>query len=303
MSSNLVLTAALRKVITVLSNGEVPSATELYDEAIARIGNTALWCAERLRRVMDDSVTFTADHTIDTYTASEHCLTDDTPVRVSSSGTLPSGLSSSTTYYVINATDDTFQLSASVGGAAVAITTNGSGAHTLVVDGPTAIKALPSGGLTGATLRAQLAEVAALAANNVFTGTAQFDNLVLFATTVTFAGREKHRPAVSLADSDQTITVSQGDVFLVPDPAGARIITLGLFPTAPSNGERIRCTMPGPALSNSIEFKREGSGANMIAFTGGAEMAWADFQVIGGTWRCVGGGCDDGSFMADGPDY
>lgn len=73
---------------------------------------------------------FTADDTTDTITSAGHGLSDDRAVRLFTDGVLPGGLSVGTTYYVINATADTFQLSATLGGSAIDITDTGTGAHS-----------------------------------------------------------------------------------------------------------------------------------------------------------------------------
>lgn len=75
--------------------------------------------------------TFTANATTNVCTATDHQFADGTRVRLTTSGTLPSGLSLATDYYVISRTGDTFQLSATLGGSAVDITTTGSGTHTV----------------------------------------------------------------------------------------------------------------------------------------------------------------------------
>ena len=75
---------------------------------------------------------FTADNTTDTFTLAAHGLANGTPVQVrNSGGALPAGLSIDTEYYIINTAANTFQLSATVGGAAINITDNGSGTHTI----------------------------------------------------------------------------------------------------------------------------------------------------------------------------
>jgi hypothetical protein len=60
----------------------------------------------------------------------KHGLADGTAVTFSSTGTLPGGLSSSTTYYVVNASQDTFNVSATLGGTAINTTNTGSGTFT-----------------------------------------------------------------------------------------------------------------------------------------------------------------------------
>jgi hypothetical protein len=75
-------------------------------------------------------IQFTAA-TSDTCTSYGHTLQDDDQVYLISTGTLPSPLNNTTPYYIINSSTDTFKLSTSVGGAAVNITSVGSGTHYL----------------------------------------------------------------------------------------------------------------------------------------------------------------------------
>lgn len=72
--------------------------------------------------------------TDDTITCNGHGLADTTPVRVLSTGTLPTGLSANTTYYVRDSTTNTFKLAATSGGTAIDITATGSGTHLLRMD-------------------------------------------------------------------------------------------------------------------------------------------------------------------------
>lgn len=66
------------------------------------------------------------DATTDTFTANAHGLANNTRVWISA-GTLPTGFTASTNYYVISTAANTFQLSATQGGAAVNATGAGSG--------------------------------------------------------------------------------------------------------------------------------------------------------------------------------
>lgn len=75
--------------------------------------------------------TFTANASTDTLTASDHQLADGARVRLTTTGTLPAGLSTGTDYYVIERTGDTFQLAATEGGSAIDVTDTGSGTHTV----------------------------------------------------------------------------------------------------------------------------------------------------------------------------
>lgn len=77
------------------------------------------------------SDTFTADAGTDVITSSAaHKLDNGVAVQLTTTDTLPAGLSLLTTYYVVARTETTFQLSATRGGAAINITDAGTGTHT-----------------------------------------------------------------------------------------------------------------------------------------------------------------------------
>lgn len=59
-----------------------------------------------------------------------HGLPEGTPVVLTTTGTLPTGLTPGTTYYVKTPLSDSFNLSATPGGAAINTTVAGSGTHT-----------------------------------------------------------------------------------------------------------------------------------------------------------------------------
>jgi hypothetical protein len=82
----------------------------------------------------DAGRTFTTDYGTDNkLDISSHGLSNDDRITVSSSSTIPAGLAAGTVYYVVNKTTNDFELSASSGGSAVNITSNGSGTHTAVL--------------------------------------------------------------------------------------------------------------------------------------------------------------------------
>lgn len=58
-------------------------------------------------------------------------LSDGTPVQVSTSGTLPIGLAADTTYYVVSSSATGIKVSATPGGSAINLETQGSGTHTV----------------------------------------------------------------------------------------------------------------------------------------------------------------------------
>lgn len=71
---------------------------------------------------------FTAAIT-NTITSAGHGLSDGDVLLLTTSNTLPAGLSTATPYFVINSATDTFELSLTSGGAAVDITDTGTGTH------------------------------------------------------------------------------------------------------------------------------------------------------------------------------
>ena len=77
----------------------------------------------------ESGTAFTADYTTDFLTSTAHGLANADRVMVFSSTTLPAGISSSTVYFVVNKTTDTFQLSLTWGGSAINLTDNGTGTH------------------------------------------------------------------------------------------------------------------------------------------------------------------------------
>lgn len=78
---------------------------------------------------------FTADAGTDVVTATAHGYSTDQAVVVSSNGTLPAPLVGGTTYYVRDVTTNTFKLAASAGGAAIDLTSAGTGTHSVSTAG------------------------------------------------------------------------------------------------------------------------------------------------------------------------
>ena len=86
---------------------------------------------------ISDAVAVTLQDTGDTVTRTAHGLANDTPVSFATLVTT-TGISINTTYYVISTAANTFQLALTVGGSAIALTTDGSG----TVRYPTTITAI-----------------------------------------------------------------------------------------------------------------------------------------------------------------
>lgn len=71
--------------------------------------------------------TVTGSASADTLTKVAHGLANTTAVMIMSSGTLPGGLAADTIYYVVSTAADTFKLASLSGGAAIDLTSDGTG--------------------------------------------------------------------------------------------------------------------------------------------------------------------------------
>lgn len=75
--------------------------------------------------------TFTTNYAVNNrLTFSDHSMTEGQQIVLSSTGTLPAGLSSQTTYYVKYVSATEIEVSLTLGGAAVTLTGNGTGTHS-----------------------------------------------------------------------------------------------------------------------------------------------------------------------------
>ncbi|MBX5021226.1 hypothetical protein [Rhizobium lentis] len=64
------------------------------------------------------------------FTWTAHGLTDGTPIKFSTTGALPTGITAGTTYYVVGSTANTFSVAATPGGSAIATSGTQNGTHT-----------------------------------------------------------------------------------------------------------------------------------------------------------------------------
>lgn len=94
--------------------------TDLLDQIISRISVVS---TNAIR--VGTGKSCTVDHTTDTFTSASHGFGNNTVLYFVAS-VVPSGMAVLTKYFVINSTTNTFQISTTVGGAAVALTSNGA---------------------------------------------------------------------------------------------------------------------------------------------------------------------------------
>lgn len=105
-----------------------PSGYLLCDgAAVSRSTYATLWAALSA----SSTVTITiASPGVATWTA--HPLQNGDPVRLQTTGALPTGLAQNTTYYVVNSATNTFQLASTRGGSAINTSGSQSGTHTAI---------------------------------------------------------------------------------------------------------------------------------------------------------------------------
>lgn len=110
---------------------------------------TAMLELVALPRTNLTAINVTAANGTETFTAAAHGLPNGTCLTVG--GTQPTGIAANTHYFVINATTDTFQLSADPGGAVAPFSTDGTSVTVTVVpqiigsSGPIPLKRLGAG--------------------------------------------------------------------------------------------------------------------------------------------------------------
>lgn len=63
-------------------------------------------------------------------------IPDGTPIRIVTTGALPTGLTVGTQYYVVNASTTTFELAATAGGTPIVTSGSQSGSHTILANAP-----------------------------------------------------------------------------------------------------------------------------------------------------------------------
>jgi hypothetical protein len=123
-------------IISNIANGDVVATEQFQTAGLNVLQDVSAYLLRQLRR-LDGSATvqfaYSATNTLSLSAASGLAVGD--PFVAATSGTLPTGMSTLTTYYVktISGVEEaaTMTISATYGGAAVAITGAGSGVHSL----------------------------------------------------------------------------------------------------------------------------------------------------------------------------
>lgn len=116
-----------------LGERDIVAQVELSVKSTAGVtAQVAAWLEHAGTRInvgTNGGTTFTADAATDVITSTAHGLSDGDVLLLTTSNTLPAGLSTSTPYFVRDSTTNTFKLAATAGGTAIDITDAGTGTH------------------------------------------------------------------------------------------------------------------------------------------------------------------------------
>lgn len=236
--------------------------------AIKLGASSILWDEKTLQSTVKASHTGTVTiATPGVWTATAHGRQNNDAVRLTTTGALPTGLSSGTTYYVVNRATDTFELSLVPGGASIDTSGSQSGVHTvytadgrLVSDAVYASKAVRLIGRGEYTLTTAGDWVAAaeLAVTGLFTA-----QETIFASYYTIAGQSVNAGTVvnfdtKVEDSHSIVSTGSSWRALVPATGIYEIKTRILF--APS-------TWSSVTFSKGATLRKNGVGVTDIALT------------------------------------
>jgi len=130
-------------ILTFLNNGSITGTcnylyTAAQTGAEAGLGSTAVSWQLCIPNFGARTKTVTVVEATDVFTATTHGLTTGQPIQISSSVTLPAGLTAGTTYYVRRIDADTFTLHTTNAGAVAnsaqqLVSDTGTGTHTLQI--------------------------------------------------------------------------------------------------------------------------------------------------------------------------
>lgn len=215
-----------------------------------------------------------------------HGLSNTDPVRIMAidDATLPDPLFITNVYYVANATADTLQIAASSGGAAIDLTTPGSGTLYLVkVTSPGIF--VPASAANQAGMLAYVLSTKAdlLTSLNVFAGAIYVTGPITAASGI--AATMSNRGSLA---SDETLALGSS-IYSYAEPSANRVITL---PAGTTSGMMItvKSTVDNPTYSIAWKYLGVTILGMPAAIT--SAHAWGEIRWSGSTWEVVrhGGG-------------
>ena len=118
---------------TSVTDTTVKKVNRIYDTCLLNVLSSYRWRFATLRASLctDQSSTFTVVAATDILTSASISFADAHQVTLTTTNTLPAGLSTGTTYYTTTSSLLTCKLSLTLGGSAVDVTDAGTGTHTI----------------------------------------------------------------------------------------------------------------------------------------------------------------------------
>ncbi|WP_434048056.1 MULTISPECIES: hypothetical protein [Sorangium] len=170
-----------------------PRTAASVSVGVTNLANRTKWILARMADILGAcKKASSVDAGLNAFVVTAHGWSSNQPVRVTAvGGTLPGGLSAGTVYYVRSPTTNGFQLSATSGGAAIDITSSGSGTIYVwpVVDAAAALFSPASGVIPAGSLRDHFSylrdAMAKLADPNTWTAAQTFQAAVSLLGAVT----------------------------------------------------------------------------------------------------------------------
>ena len=168
-----------------IADSNLTSSNVTEAEYTAFSKTTAYIAADRVQVVSPTiAVTMTiASPCVVTWT--EHQLPDKTPIRITTTGALPTGLTAGTVYFTRDATTNTFKLSAVPGSAALNTSGSQSGVHTAIATRHDVYEALQGAAITTASIATTVLTVTAVTRGVLAIGMTLSGTGVTVGTTIT----------------------------------------------------------------------------------------------------------------------
>lgn len=207
--------------------------TKLKVELLSAAGVAAYSAAHTLKHQSDNGGTATITITIASpgvVTDTAHGFSNGQPVEYGTTGALPTGLSPGVTYYVINQATNTYQLSLTVGGAAINTTGTQSGVHSRYSQGSYEVSGngWTPGGMLLTTVTASIRSTsgAALTCDDLSVTATGGDIGPAYGCTIRDASTELMLWNIDFGQAEQA--GQETNMLLVFDPSGTRgtILTL-----------------------------------------------------------------------------
>jgi len=200
------------------------------------------------------TVTFATGNTTTATTSTAHGLSNGDSIQFTTSGTLPTGLSTGVTYYIINRTDLTFIVSDTYNGNSVITTSAGSGTHTVNVLNIDQSAALTKAGTFTVKLPSELTQYISTYPTTVSLPSGSSANNLVLPETLALTSVVLSRKTITTNISSVNAYIPDASLYVVDER-----ITLANFGTSGSTDLT--------ALNNTFAITAINTGADYLTFT------------------------------------